>query len=134
VTLVTFEVLAGITDMNLWEFFVEGGWGMYPTLVLGLVTLVAAARFAWAPERRRLGFIAGMWATTLAQILHSTLTDFAAVFSALVHIAEPDDRVRVMFEGFKECTRPGILGGVFLILALLFVSIGLNRATQRAEA
>jgi hypothetical protein len=120
--------------MNLWEFFQEGGWGMYPTIVLGLVTLIVAARFAWTPERKRLGFIVAIWATTLAQILHATLTDFAAVFQTLVHIAEPDERVRVMFEGFKECTRPGILGGVFLILALLFVSIGLNRAAQRAEA
>jgi hypothetical protein len=120
--------------MNLWELFNEGGWGMYPTLVLGLVTLIAAARFAWTPEPKRLGFIVGLWVTTIAQILHTTLTDVGAVFSALVHIAEPDDRLRVMFEGFKECTRPGILGGVFLILALLFVSIGLNRTTTRAGA
>lgn len=106
---------------------------MYPTLILGLVTLVAAARFAWTPERRRLGFIVAIWATTLAQILHATWTDFAAVFRALVEV-DPEIRTKIMFEGFKECTRPGILGGVFLILALVFVSIGLNRAVARAEA
>jgi hypothetical protein len=118
--------------MNLWEFIQEGGWGMYPTMVLGLVTLVVAARFAWAPAHRRLGFILAIWATTLAQIVHATLTDVAAVFRALA--SQPTLDVRVMFEGFKECTRPGILGGVFLVLALVFVSIGLNQAAARADA
>ena len=106
--------------------------------------LVAAARFAWVPERRRLGFILAIWVTTLAQILHAMLTDFAAVFRTLALTdkelfdaslvqSDPVIRTRLMFEGFKECTRPGWLGGVFLILALLFVSIGVHRAAARAE-
>jgi hypothetical protein len=115
--------------MNLWEFFQEGGWGMYPTMGLGLVTLVVAARFAWAPERKRLGFIFAIGATTLGQIVHATLTDVAAVFRALAN--QPTADIRVLFEGFKECTRPGILGGVFLVLALLFVSLGLIHASAR---
>jgi hypothetical protein len=120
--------------MNLWELWKEGGWGMYPTLILGLVTLIASARFGWSPERKRLGFICAMWLTTLAQIVHATLTDVAAVFRALTGPSLGDQRIRIMFEGFKECTRPGILGGIFLILSLLFVAIGTNRAAQRAEA
>jgi hypothetical protein len=106
---------------------------MYPTLILGLVTLVVAARFTWLPERRRLGFVAALWLTTFAQIVHATLTDIGTVLHALVNI-DPEHRTKAMFEGFKECTRPGIMGGVFLILALLFVAIGLNRAAQNAEA
>src|SRR5262245_14990670 len=119
--------------MKLWELFKEGGWGMYPTLILGLVTLVVAARFSWQPERRPLAVIAALWLTTFAQILHTTLIDISAVLHALVHV-DPELRTKVMFEGFKECTRPGIMGGVFLILTLLCVAIGLNRAAQRAEA
>jgi hypothetical protein len=109
---------------------------MYPTVVLGLVTLSAAGRFAWAPERGRLGFIGGMWATTLVQILHATWTDCAEVFRALSDEERiPSDQlVRVLFEGLKECTRPGILGGLFLVLTLLLVSIGLQRASARVEA
>jgi hypothetical protein len=118
--------------MDLWMLFEEGGWGMYPTLVLGLVTLVASARFAWMPHRTRLAFVIGMWASTLAQIAHSTLTDLAAVFRALANQPVPDPRI--LLEGLKECTRPGILGGVFLVLALVLVSIGLQRTSTRAEA
>src|SRR3954468_12843617 len=122
--------------MNLWEFVQEGGWGMYPTLILGLVTLWAAGRFAWTPERGRLGFIAALWATTLMQILHATLNDLAAVFHAMSdeERVPTEQLVRVFFEGLKECTRPAIMGGLFLVLGLLFVSIGLQRAAARAEA
>jgi len=97
-------------------------------------SLVAAGRFAWSPERRRLAFIGGMWLTTLVQIAHATWTDFAAVANALSdEDAVPDGKiVRIFFEGFKESTRPGILGGLFLVLALLLVSIGLSRAAARA--
>jgi hypothetical protein len=121
--------------MNLWEFINEGGWGMYPTLIFGLITATTAARFAWTPERKRLGFIAGMWATTLVQIAHATWTDFAAVFRVLSGDAIPREQlVRVLFEGLKECTRPGILGGLFLVASILFVSIGTQRASAHAEA
>jgi hypothetical protein len=118
---------------DLLEFFRDGGWGMYPTAIFGVVLLVASVRFAWTPERRHLGFIFGMWATTLVQILHATWTDFAAVAHALQSGEIPDHELtRTFFEGFKESTRPGMFGGVFLVLALLFVSIGLHRASARA--
>jgi hypothetical protein len=107
---------------------------MWPTSVFGVVLVVASARFAWSPERRRLGFIAGMWLTTLVQIIHGTWIDFAAVAHTLSDEAEVPDKmiVRTFFEGFKESTRPGIMGGLFLVLALLFVSIGLSRASAHA--
>jgi hypothetical protein len=60
-------------------------------------------------------------------------TNLAAVFHALHLESDPETRTKMMFEGFKECTRPGILGGVFLIVALVFISIGLSRALQRVE-
>jgi hypothetical protein len=121
---------------SFWTFFSDGGWGMYPTFIFGVVLLIAAVQFAWSPERKRLGFIFGMWATTLVQIVHATWTDFAAVAHALQADGEVKDDmvVRIFFEGFKESTRPGILGGLFLVLALLFVSIGLHRAASRVEA
>src|SRR5947209_18065199 len=114
----------------MWEFIREGGGGMFSTLAFGGVLLVAAVRCAWRPERRRLGFIFGMWATTLVQIVHATWTDFAAVAHATSSEEMPPALVmRVLLEGFKESTRPGVLGGLFLVLSLLFVSIGLQRAS-----
>src|SRR5580704_3780508 len=115
------------------DMFKEGGFGMFPTLIFGVVLLVAAAHFAWSPERRRLAFIAGMWATELVQIAHATWSDFAAVANAASDPQMMPDAtmVRILFTGFKECTRPGLFGGLFLVLALLFVSIGLARASAK---
>ena len=33
------------------DFMREGGWGMYPVLLIGLVTLASATRYAIRPER-----------------------------------------------------------------------------------
>ncbi len=116
------------------EFMQDGGPMMWPILVFGVVTAGAAGRFAWRPERGRLGFAAGMWATTLAQIVCATLGALAAVFRTMSDpAAVPDDKVtRTLFEGLKECTRPGLLGGEFLVLALLLVAIGLGRGASVA--
>ena len=44
-------------EMAMLEFFHEGGWGMYPVLVLGLMLMVSAARYALDGEPVRLRFI-----------------------------------------------------------------------------
>jgi heme exporter protein D len=36
------------------EFFQMGGWGMYPTLVFGVLALGAALRYAMTGDRARL--------------------------------------------------------------------------------
>jgi hypothetical protein len=111
------------------EFFKEGGWGMWPILVLGLVTVGAAARFAMKPERRQIGFLAAMALATITSCFHATWTDFGAVCSALSDekFATEAQMPRVLAEGLKECTRPGAMGGAFLTLAAILVAVGMLR-------
>ena len=113
----------------------DGGPMMWPIMVFGVVTTGAAGRFAWRPERERLGLAFGMWLTTLTQIICATWGDLSSVFRTLQDAtAVPDDRVaRTLFEGLRECTRPGLLGGQFLVLALLLVAIGLGRRPRSSE-
>ena len=115
------------------DFFVEGGWGMYPTLIFGLISVGGAIWFALKPEPRRLAFTAGMWLTLVSAIVHATWTDLAAVFGNLGEAAQkPDTQVAaILFTGLKESTRPGALGGIFLTLTLLIVSIGALKASKR---
>lgn len=47
------------------EAFKFGGWGMYPTLVFGALTIAAAASYARTPERRRLTLLAILSVVTL---------------------------------------------------------------------
>lgn len=111
------------------EFFKEGGWGMWPILVLGLVTMGAAARFALKPERRQIGFLAAIALATLISIVHATWTDFSAVFGALGDEKLTSDAMmpRILAEGLKESTRPGAMGGSFLTLAAILVAVGMLR-------
>ena len=114
------------------EFFHEGGWGMWPILVFGMVTLGAAGRFAWKPEVRQLGFLGAMTATTIGSMFNATWTDVAAV---LQHLSErsplSEEQYRTsLTAGLMESSRPGTLGGILLTLACLLVAVGALRAGQ----
>jgi hypothetical protein len=111
-------------------FMREGGWGMWPVGVLGVVALAAAARYMARPERFSLPFVAAMWATLLVTVAHATLTDVAAV---LAHAQDPalapdGQLARILMVGLKESTRPAAFGGIFLTLVPLFVAVGTYRA------
>jgi hypothetical protein len=111
------------------EFMREGGWGMYPILLLGIVALASATRYAIKPERLCLRFVAVLWVTVLAAVVHATVTDLAAVFRYFDDpVRAPDDQiVRLLFGGLKESTRPAALGGIFLTLVPLLAAAGIYR-------
>jgi hypothetical protein len=111
------------------EFMREGGWGMWPILLLGIVALASATRYAIRPERLCLRFLAVLWVTLLAAVVHASVTDVAAVFRYLEDPARaPDGQVaRLLITGLKESTRPAALGGIFLTLVPLLAAAGVYR-------
>jgi uncharacterized membrane protein len=121
-------------ELTLLDFMREGGWGMWPILIFGLICVGTAVHFARRPSGDRLACVAASWVTTLCAVLHGMLTDAAAVFRALQDPQRVPDAmlVRGLFTGLKEASRPGALGGIFLTLAALCVTIGFFRG-RRAE-
>lgn len=111
------------------NLFAEGGWGMFPVLVFGLVLAVSAGRYAWEPATARLRFIVAMSVLLVTAIGHAMLMDVAAVFSFVQNpeLAADDQLTRIVFTGLMESTRPGALGGALLVLALVLVSVGVYR-------
>jgi hypothetical protein len=111
------------------EFMREGGWGMWPILLLGLVTLASSIRYLTRPERYSLPFIGALWVALLAAVVHATVSDVAAVFSYLQDPARAPDgeMARLLVGGLKESTRPAGLGGIFLTLSPLLVAGGMYR-------
>ena len=111
------------------EFMREGGWGMWPVLLIGLVSLAAAIRYAVRPERLHFRFAAALWLTLLVAVAHASLTDVAAV---LGYFDDPgratDSQIpRLIIMGLKESTRPAALGGIFLTLVPLLAAVGIYR-------
>jgi hypothetical protein len=47
-------------------YFRDGGWGMYPTLVCGVVLLAAALKYAVRPERRFVPLLVALNLLTLS--------------------------------------------------------------------
>lgn len=115
------------------QFFAEGGWGMWPVLVFGLVMLGTSARYAWDLEPARLRFVVALAAVELVSATHAMLADVAQVFW---YVSDPDrvadgELARITFVGLMESTRPGLLGGGLLTLALVLVAIGVYRGGRR---
>ena len=120
------------------EFMREGGWGMWPILLLGLAALASAARYATRPERQSLRFAAALWVTLVVAVVHASITDLAAVFGYFQDPGRaPDPQIpRTLLIGLKESTRPAVLGGIFLTLSPLLAAVGLYRegASRPASA
>jgi hypothetical protein len=122
--------------MSMLEFFREGGWGMYPVLVLGLMLIVSGARYMLDGEPVRLRFIGVLSLAHLAFIATGLTADVAKVFWYL-HSSEhvPDAELwRTLFEGLKESSGPALLGFPLLGLALILVTIGVYRVGNRELA
>jgi hypothetical protein len=118
-----------MSTFSFGEFMREGGWGMWPVLLLGLLALASATRYALRPERLCLRFIAILWLTLLVVIVHASITDVAAVFHYLEDpVRAPDGQMaRLLVGGLKESTRPAVLGGIFLTLVPLLAAAGVYR-------
>jgi hypothetical protein len=118
------------------QFFVEGGWGMYPVLVLGVILIASSGRYAVDAEPVRLGFITALSLTLLAFILAGVTAGAAKVFWYLESPERVSDAMlpRIFAEGMKECSRPAVLGLPLLGVALILVCIGVYRAGRRELA
>ena len=108
------------------DAFRLGGWGMYPTLFVGMVLIVFAARFALSPARGRLAPIVGLGVLTT---LTASLGFVTGVIKTLTISSELDVYARggVIAIGIGESLHNIGLGLVQLVLATTLVVVGLAR-------
>jgi hypothetical protein len=118
------------------SFFVEGGWGMYPVLILGVILVLSAGRYAIDGEPVRLRFVGALALSLVASIATALAANVGAVFFYLESPERVADNLflRVLAEGLKESLRPAMLGFPLLGLALIAVSIGVYRVGRRELA
>ena len=112
------------------RFFIEGGWGMVPVLILGLILVWASVRYAVDTEPVRLRFIVAIALALVVTMVHATWTCFAAVFHYLQQ-SPKGPFAETLMTGLMESTRPATLGGALLTLALILVAVGAYRSTRR---
>ncbi len=109
--------------------FDEGGWGMYPTLISGLVMLGAAIRFARSTDGRSAHLLAMMALTFVVGVL-GFLT---GLIRTLQCAAGEHDQAALVARGTAESLHNVALALALIVVAGIALVIGLCR-TRRAVA
>lgn len=112
------------------EFFKEGGFGMYPTALFGLSSLVLAAFYAVKPVARLLPLVKGLGAASLLAGVLGTTMGIKATVMAIAGSPEiaPDKLPIIALAGLGESVNNLILALVLTVLVALAVGVGGFRA------
>lgn len=112
----------------MWSMFREGGWGMIPTLVLGLVMIAFAFRYATKPDPRLFAPLASLGIVTL---LMGSLASVTGIMKSLAAFGGP---VRIALCGVAESLNNLALALALLLVATLLVCVGAIRAIGLGDA
>jgi len=113
------------------EAFTLGGWGMYPTLVFGALTLGAAIWYAMTPERKRLLLPAVLAFVTLSAGILGFLT---GVMVSLTGAADTANIMKFVALGTAESLHNVCFALAWTILSGLVVAVGAWRSTRQPPA
>ncbi len=110
------------------EFIKNGGVGMFPILLLGLVAVATSAHFAWKKDARVRNFL-GLSARSLACFGAAALaTNVAATLDyVLDRKLSGDARTDALLEGARESLNPVILCAAVLAVVYLLIAVGERR-------
>ena len=118
------------------EAFHMGGWGMYPTLIFGLLLIAASARYAVRPDRRVVPLQISLGLTTLFAGCLGFVTGVIRSLGALD--AVPAEKRWIWMLGVSESLNNIGLALALVIIACLATAVGALRLAQakpaRAEA
>lgn len=112
------------------EAFKNGGWGMIPTALFGVLLVVAALRYAASPEKRFVPLQVSLGLLTLAA---GGLGFTTGLIKSLTYMAQmPDDKRWIWLVGMGESLNNLALAFGLVVIAALAASVGTMRAAQTA--
>jgi len=114
------------------EVLREGGWGMYPTLVFGLVALGAALRFAVRADPRLRGFIDSLARAVIFFAVTGFVTGLISTAGYVeAHDLRGGEALMTLMAGAKESLHNLALGFTVVSLVHLAVAVGRRRYDAR---
>lgn len=119
------------------DWFVAGGWSMWFLVLIGALSLIAAAGFARRPDPAQLERIASLSRAVAWSTLVGVASDLAAVGYTIPHKPEwahSPDLALLVLEGVAESMSPAILGGAILSVSALLVAAGCGRLRAHGAA
>lgn len=117
------------------NFFHEGGFGMYPTLVFGALSVLAAVVIAAKPQRRFIPMVAALGATTFGSGMLGTVMGIITTLRYISKVPETD-RAMILMAGAAESLNNMVLALVLVVLTGLIASVAAARValSQRLAA
>jgi hypothetical protein len=116
--------------MDLANAFRLGGWGMWPTLIIGVLLIGVATLYAFKPERR---FVPLLWTfglmTTISGFLGFTMGLINSLFAS--GQVGPDKRYIVLI-GLAESAYNIVFALVLVMLAAIAAAVGAVRLARLA--
>jgi uncharacterized membrane protein len=117
--------------MKMLEMFRDGGWGMFPTLLFGLVLLAVSLRFARAPSQRLVPLLVALnWLTITA----GALGFISGVIATCGPLSEGiSDTSRIAFEGVGESLYNVAFALLFAMVAAVAATLGAWKLARERE-
>jgi hypothetical protein len=111
------------------QFFVEGGPGMYPTLLSGFLWIAASVLYGLRPERSFAALLAGLGLLTASLGLLNFALGLVATVRYLERVSAAD-QIHVFQLGFAESLNNVILVMMLTAVAALILSISAYRSLR----
>lgn len=115
------------------QFFLNGGFPMWIILLVGLVAMLTAIRFAWRPTADLLGQLKALTRALGYAIMAATVADLITVCTRVP--ADPEmsrEPALYVLQGIGESLSPVALGASFLFFTWILIALGLRRLARDA--
>lgn len=110
------------------EAFVEGGWGMFPTLAFGLLLLGASVRYAARPDSRQVPLLVSLGLLTGCAGALGFVSGIIASFHAVAQVAAGERWIALV--GVGESANNLVLALLLATLSMLAVVVGAWRLAR----
>jgi hypothetical protein len=107
--------------------FQDGGLGMFPTLVCGILLLAVAMKYAATPEKRAVPLLLALSSLTFTSGLLGFVTGFIVTTHAFSGGADP----KVIWVGMGEAANCMALALLLMMFAGVATSVGAWRGSRR---
>jgi hypothetical protein len=118
----------------MWSnFFRDGGWGMYPTLIFGFFLVASGVLLALRPERRFLPLVVGLGTVTLGSGVLGSVVGIINTFRYVARMAAAE-QFKVAAIGCAESLNNLVLALMLCVFTALLASAAALRASRASTA
>lgn len=113
------------------DAFMAGGWGMWPTLIFGLLCLAVSIRYAMRPEKR---FVPLLICTNVMTLIAGSLGFVTGMIATTTYLAADDlKQPAIALIGMGESLHNVSLALILMMLAAIAATIGAFRHSQSPQ-